>query len=139
MVTSDLDAVMQVEHASFQSPWKKENFIFDLTENFYSYYLVAVKAGEIIGYCGIWIVYDAAQITNIAVHPEERGNHYGDRLFEAALALVKLKEAETLTLEVRESNIVAQELYKKFGLEVVGKRERYYQDFEDALVMWVKL
>ncbi|GAA0455306.1 ribosomal protein S18-alanine N-acetyltransferase [Alkalibacillus silvisoli] len=139
MELDDLDEVMSVELASFQSPWKREDFEFDLIKNRFSHYLVMEKAGRVVAYCGVWIVMESAQITNIAVLPDERGNQYGETLFNQMMKLTKRFGAEELTLEVRESNHVAQKIYQKFGLEVVATRENYYPDQEDAYVMWVKL
>ncbi|WP_188207153.1 ribosomal protein S18-alanine N-acetyltransferase [Alkalibacillus aidingensis] len=139
MVIGDIEDVMVVELTSFKSPWQKQDFIFDLLKNKFSYYLVLENNQKVVGYCGVWIVVDSAQITNIAIHPDERGHKYGEYLFKETLKLAKFEGAQELTLEVRESNQVAQKMYQKFGLEVVGRREKYYKDQEDALVMWVKL
>ncbi|MDV2583499.1 ribosomal protein S18-alanine N-acetyltransferase [Alkalibacillus haloalkaliphilus] len=139
MELTDLDDVMNVELASFQSPWKREDFEFDLVKNRFSHYLVLEKDERVIAYCGVWIVMESAQITNIAVLPEERGHKYGEKLFVQVMKMTKRFDVDELTLEVRESNKVAQKMYEKFGLEIVGRRENYYPDQEDAYVMWVKL
>ncbi|GEL76654.1 ribosomal protein S18-alanine N-acetyltransferase [Tenuibacillus multivorans] len=140
MTIDDLPEVIVIENQSFQTPWKKRDFLYDLIKNKFSHYLIIEIDDQIIGYCGIWIVLEAAQITNIAVSPDERGNRYGEKLFQEVLQYTKAKGATELSLEVRQSNIVAQRLYEKFGLKAVGTRESYYQDDgEDALVMWVKL
>ncbi|WP_425455167.1 ribosomal protein S18-alanine N-acetyltransferase [Aquisalibacillus elongatus] len=140
MRIEDLPSVIVIENESFRTPWKKREFLYDLMKNQFSRYLVIERDSKIVGYCGIWIVLEVAQITNIAISPEERGHQLGKTLFEEALNLSKEQGATELTLEVRESNTVAQKMYELFGLKVVGKREGYYQDDgEDALVMWVKL
>ncbi|WP_411954745.1 ribosomal protein S18-alanine N-acetyltransferase [Alkalibacillus sp. S2W] len=139
MEITDLDDVMDVERASFTSPWKRDAFEVDLVKNRFSYYLVLEKNDRIIGYCGVWIVLETAQITNIAILPSERGHRYGEKLFRQVLKLAKQIGAEELSLEVRQSNHVAQKMYQKFGLKIVGRREKYYPDQEDAYVMWVNL
>ncbi|SRR5690625_576899 len=140
MGIEDLSDVMVVELTSFTSPWNKRDILFDLLKNNFAHYLVLEKDGKVIGYCGVWVVLETAQITNIAILPEERGQKYGEKLFEAVIQLSKEKGATELSLEVRKSNKVAQNMYKKFGLEEVGIREQYYKDDgEDAIVMWVKL
>ncbi|MGM8216730.1 ribosomal protein S18-alanine N-acetyltransferase [Bacillaceae bacterium W0354] len=140
MTIDDLPEVMVVEYQSFSSPWTKRDFIFDLLKNQFSHYIVLEKDGQVVGYCGVWVVLEAAQITNIAILPEQRGHKYGEQLFRRMLQVAEKKGATELSLEVRESNIVAQNMYKKFGMKVVGKRERYYKDDgEDALVMWVRI
>lgn len=140
MTIKDLSDVMVVEYQSFSSPWSKQDLLIDLTKNHFSHYIVMEKNQRVIGYCGAWIVLDSAQITNIAILPEERGHKYGERLFQYMLNDVKERGATELTLEVRVSNTVAQNMYKKFGMVPVGVRENYYKDNgEDALLMWVKL
>nr|WP_289039525.1 ribosomal protein S18-alanine N-acetyltransferase [uncultured Allobacillus sp.] len=140
MTYADLDQVMEVENASFRSPWKEEDITHDLINNPFSDYLVMEKGDQIIGYVGTWTVVEAAQITNIAIHPDERGQGYSVRLFQRMLKYLRLKGATELTLEVRKSNHVAQRLYERFGMKPVGVRKNYYQDDgEDAIVMWVEL
>ncbi len=140
MTVEDIDEVMTVEHTSFSSPWKKEDILHDLVENPFSDYLVVEKNNQVIGYCGAWTVVESAQITNIAILPSERGNRYGERLFNRMIRWLKLKDAKELSLEVRESNVAAQRLYERFGMKAVGKRKNYYRDNgEDAIVMWVEL
>ncbi|MET3683264.1 ribosomal-protein-alanine N-acetyltransferase [Alkalibacillus flavidus] len=139
MEITDLDDIMSVEHASFAAPWRRDDFEVDLVKNRFSYYLVLEKDDQIIGYCGVWIVLETAQITNVAILPSERGHGYGEQLFRHVLKLARQTGAEELSLEVRQSNIVAQKMYQKFGLKIVARRENYYPDHEDAYVMWVKL
>lgn len=140
MTADDIDGVMEVELSSFTSPWKEDDIYHDLTRNPFSDYLVVEKDDEIIGYCGAWTVADSAQITNIAISPHERGNGYGEMLLKRMIELVKIRGASQMSLEVRKSNYVAQNLYKQYGFKPVGIRENYYQDDgEDAIVMWVEL
>ncbi len=140
MLIEDLPSVIVIENESFKTPWKKRDFLHDLLKNTFSHYLVIEKDKEVVGYCGIWIVLESAQITNIAISPKERGHQLGKKLFNEVLNHAREQGATELTLEVRESNVIAQNLYKHFGMKIVGKREGYYQDNgEDALVMWVKL
>lgn len=80
MSPKDVDQVYEIEKLSFSSPWKKESFYQELHHNIYAHYLVLEVDENIIGYCGIWIVLDDAQITNIAVLPGYRGRHFGEAL-----------------------------------------------------------
>lgn len=91
MTIKDLSDVMVVEYQSFSSPWSKQDLLIDLTKNHFSHYIVMEKNQRVIGYCGAWIVLDSAQITNIAILPEERGHKYGERLFQYMLNDVKEK------------------------------------------------
>lgn len=93
----------------------------------------------VAGYAGLWLMVDEAHITTIGVHPDHRGQGVGELIFLGLAHLAAEMRATRLTLEVRVSNITAQNLYKKYGLEVTGVRKRYYSDNgEDAYIMWSK-
>ncbi len=140
MTLQDLDRIVEIEQLSFTLPWSRSSFYQELTNNRYARYIVMEYDGQIIGYCGMWLVMDEAHITNIAVLPEFRGKKLGEALMKQAMALAREEGAQTMTLEVRVSNNVAQSLYRKLGFLNGGIRKRYYSDNqEDALVMWVKL
>lgn len=96
----------------------------------------AVRRGAVVGYAGLWLVLDEAHVTTIAVRPDLRGQGLGElllvRLFESAQEM----GADRVTLEVRMSNKVAQNLYRKYTFTEQGVRRRYYSDDnEDALIM----
>ncbi|EFR96227.1 ribosomal-protein-alanine acetyltransferase, partial [Listeria ivanovii FSL F6-596] len=79
-------------------------------------------------------------VTNIAIHPDYQGNHYGEALLREMIRIAKDCGVIRITLEVRVSNDVAQGLYKKLGFQNGAIRKNYYPDTkEDALVMWVDL
>lgn len=140
MEEADIQAVMEVDQKSFSSPWNEEIFIHEVNENDYAHYFIVETKEKIIGYAGLWIVYEDAQITNIALLKEYRGFKIGEKLFGYVLQYAIQQGAERLSLEVRMSNVVAQNLYHKFGLVPGGIRKKYYtDDNEDALVMWVNL
>ncbi|RWZ50109.1 ribosomal-protein-alanine N-acetyltransferase [Halobacillus fulvus] len=140
MVLSDVQAVMDVEKASFPEPWGEETFVKEVEENPYAHYYVIETDGRVCGYCGLWLIIDEAHVTNIAIHPDERGNKYGEQLFRHACQQAVENGAIQLSLEVRVSNTAAQHMYRKFGLVPGGIRKNYYSDNgEDALVMWVGL
>ena len=91
----------------------------------------------IIGFAGMWMAFDEAHITTIAVEPARRGNGLGELLLIAMVDEAIARGANWLTLEVRVSNDSAQTLYRKYGFTVHGNRRRYYSDNnEDALIMW---
>jgi ribosomal-protein-alanine N-acetyltransferase len=140
MDISDLPEVMKIDSLSFPAPWTKEVYEQELLKNDFAHYFVIVHENEIAGYVGIWIVFDDAQITNIAVAPHYRGKGIGEKLFGFALTYSFQLGAQKLSLEVRPSNYVAKNMYKKFGLKEGGIRKNYYPDNgEDAIVMWVNL
>lgn len=135
MSLGDVDQVHAIETATFPKPWTKEDFIREMTENACARYLVAEKAGKIIGFAGSWIVLDESHITNIAIAREERGKGYGKQLTGALMQYAANLGVVYSTLEVRRSNLAAQNLYKQMNFEYVGVRKRYYEDNgEDALI-----
>src|SRR4029450_565807 len=92
---------------------------------------------SIVGYAGIWVMTDEAHVTTIASHPELRGRGVGELLLLALIRSSMEIGARWMTLEVRASNMVAQNLYRKYTFKEMGVRRRYYSDNgEDALVMW---
>lgn len=140
MTLEDLEYVVIIESKSFTSPWSKALYQKELVQNHFAHYYVIEVDQEIIGFCGVWLVLDEAQVTNIAIDPSQRGKGYGTILFQYMLNQVIRKGATNLSLEVRKSNKTAQAMYKKFGLECAGIRKHYYTDNnEDAIVMWVRL
>ena len=92
---------------------------------------------SIVGYAGIWVMTDEAHITTIASHPDVRGMGVGEFLLVALIHRGIEVGARWMTLEVRATNTVAQNLYRKYTFKEMGVRRRYYSDNgEDALVMW---
>jgi [ribosomal protein S18]-alanine N-acetyltransferase len=140
----DVPAVVALERTVFASPWPARAFIHEISQNALSRYYALMGAGvagserlpSLLGYVGYWLVADEAHVGTLAVHPEWRGRGLGELLFHTVVAEARQVGAATITLEVRESNRRARNLYAKYGLQVVGRRRRYYMDNgEDALIM----
>lgn len=139
MTKDDIDDVYKVEEDCFVDPWSKEAIRQELKNNL-ARYIVAEIDGKVVGYVGVWFVLDEGHITNIAVHSDYRGNKIGDKLIKELVGLCKENNMSAITLEVRVSNIVAQNLYKKYGFKIGGIRKEYYSDNkEDAMIMWSQL
>lgn len=134
MVEGDLDAVMAIEAASYSTPWNGEHFRDELAARF-SWPLVAVENGSVIGFVCLMSLFEEAQILNVAVSPSHRGRGVARMLLEQAFRLALEKGAETMALEVRASNSAAISLYEQLGFIRVGIRARYYDSFEDAILM----
>lgn len=140
MTVKDLDQVMQIERRSFSAPWSRHAFLTELVDNQFARYIVAEDAGRIVGYAGIWLILDEGHVTNVAVDPAYRGRHLGERLMRALMTICADQGITRMTLEVRVTNHVAQNLYRKLGFQPAGIRRGYYTDnHEDALIMWVTL
>ncbi len=136
MTSKDIDGVFEVEKNCFEHHWSKDAFAKEL-KNDVARYLVAKLDGKVVGYVGIWFVMDEGHITNVAVHSDYRGKKIGDELVKSLVNLCKENNIVSMTLEVRVSNLVAQNLYKKYGFKLSGIRKEYYSDNkEDAMIMW---
>ena len=139
MTIDDVDEVYTVEEDCFVDPWSKDSIRKEL-KNDLARYLVAEIDDKIVGYVGVWFVVDEGHITNVAVHSDYRGKKIGDRLVKEMVELCKENNLVAMTLEVRTSNTVAQNLYRKYGLKMGGIRKEYYSDNkEDAIIMWNQL
>ena len=136
MQKADVRAVYEIEVLSFRTPWSLHSLMGEL-KNRVAHYTVLEKDGEIIGYCGMWVLFEEAHITNIAIRPEQRGSGYGKQLLHASMRVAASFGAEMMTLEVRETNAVAQRMYDEMDFVQQGRRKRYYTDTgEDALLLW---
>jgi len=137
MREEDIPRVVQIERASFPTPWPPEAYRREIRENRSACYLVARCGEEIVGYAGMWVILEEAHITTIAVDPQWRGQKIGERLLVALIDAARERGAKWVTLEVRKSNHIAQRLYRKYGFREVHVRKGYYTDNgEDALIMW---
>ena len=136
MTVDDVPAVVELDRISFSLPWPERSFRFELTDNPASRCWVAEQDGKVVAMIVVWLIVDEAHVANIATHPEYRKQGIGKRLLAQALHSMIREGARSSFLEVREGNIPAQELYRKFGYEVTGRRKHYYRDNdEDALLM----
>ena len=94
------------------------------------------KREYIVGFAGIWVLADEAHITNLAVRKRYRRRGIGELLLISIIDLAKELKASIMTLEVRASNLPAQNLYRKYGFTQVGIRRGYYLDNrEDGILM----
>ena len=137
MSLADIDQVVAIEEISFKTAWTEDLFVRELLENQAARYLVIEDGGRILAYAGIWLIVGEGHITNLAVHPESRGQGLGKAMLGALLRLAACYGIQAATLEVRPSNKEALGLYHGFGFVVEGRRPGYYSDTqEDALLMW---
>ena len=131
-----IDDIICIEELSFSDPWSKDSMEKELLNSFARYFVVTYN-GKVIGYGGMWLILDEGHITNIAIHPNFRGIGAGNLILKSLISLCKIEHITALTLEVRASNDVAQNLYYKFGFVLEGIRKGYYADNnEDALILW---
>jgi ribosomal-protein-alanine N-acetyltransferase len=141
MKLEDIHRVHEIDVLSFPLPWPEKSYLFELIENPTTLALVAEIVPSytkplVIGMAVVWIVVDEAHIATIAIHPEFQGLGIGKKLLAEALRQSIQRGAILATLEVRETNLFAQQMYTKFGFTIVGHRYHYYQDNnEDAVLM----
>lgn len=138
MTPADLDQVMEIERLSYLTPWSREAFASELLQR-YTVYLVARAGDRVVGFAGMHVLYELAHVTNIAVHPEFRGQGIGERLMRELIRIARRRGAVRMTLEVRVGNAPARALYRKLGFvtEPGAVRKGYYTDTgEDAIIMW---
>ena len=138
MTGADIRTVMLIEALSFTTSWPSSAFASELNDNKLAHYFVGrVADGTIVAYGGIWVILEDSHVTTIAVHPDRRRKKYGEEMLVHLLREATDRGASWITLEARESNDVAQNLYRKYGFTTVSTRRAYYSDNgENAVVMW---
>lgn len=135
-----LDQVVELDNRCFSIPWSRKMFLDELLNGHSKYFVAVAKNDAVIGYIGLHHVFDEAYITNLAVSPDFRRLGIGKALLSRALETCRSMDISSVTLEVRESNVVAMSLYRSFGFSPVGKRINYYRNpIEDALIMLLKI
>ena len=128
---NDVADIKKIEDKCFSTPWSEKS-IEESLENPCSHFYLARVNNEIAGYIGIQIFSGEGYLTNVATLPEYRKQGIAKALIERALE----NEMEFLTLEVRESNLPAINLYEKLGFAEVGRRPKFYREpDEDAILM----
>lgn len=132
MTDDDLDAVYEIELASFSDPWIRDFFVEAMRQDAY----VAVRDGKIVGYICAMRVEDECSIINLAVRPELRRQGIAEFMLRSLFNEVDSRGVRFCYLEVRAANQAALALYEKFGFTKVGRRRAYYRNpVEDAVVM----
>lgn len=135
MTDQDLDAIMKIENEVFSMPWSRKSYESEL-RNQWAHYLLCDYEGDVAAYCGMWVVFDEAHITNIAVGKAFQKMGLGRALLMEMEKIARQKKAQFIGLEVRPSNQAALALYGSMGFVETGRRKGYYQDNqEDALLM----
>jgi ribosomal-protein-alanine N-acetyltransferase len=136
MTIDDLPTVVALDQMSFSLPWPERSFRFEVAGNAASRCWVTEVDGRVVAMLVGWLLVDEIHIATIATHPDYRRQGIGRRLLSHALTRAMEEGARSSFLEVRESNLAAQEMYRQFGYQATGRRRRYYKDNdEDAILM----
>ena len=146
------DGVLETERDAYPTPWSPGVFQSEIEQmkRGSRHYVTARRIGDgrsagggksrargrIVGHAGLWFTADEAHVTNVAVHPEARRSGVGTALMLALASEAIRRDCAAWTLEVRVSSVGAQELYRTFGFAPAGVRKKYYENVEDAIVMW---
>ena len=139
MIQEDLRDVLAIENSSFSIPWSQASFESAL-RNPTTHPIVYRQNGQIVGYAVSSLIYETAELYNIAVSPLHRKIGIGAKLLEFVIQNCSENGAETLFLEVRRSNSSARKLYESFGFVYDSVRKNYYKEpVEDALLMHLPL
>jgi len=152
MREADVNTVQEIEREIFATPWPRNAYYRELASRASAHYVVLRHEGvvelptrfrlpdldpTIVGYGGMWRMYDEAHVTTIGVRRDLQHNGYGRILFAGLVQASYDMGAKWITLEVRTSNDNAMRMYEAFGFKVIGRRKGYYTDNgEDAIVMW---
>jgi [ribosomal protein S18]-alanine N-acetyltransferase len=135
---ADIDAVVALENESFSNPWPRETLVWELTNSDVTrVYLLRDTEDRAIAFCIAWIIFDELHINTLAVGLAHRRQGLATLLLHEVMAEAAREGARRATLEVRESNTAALELYAGLGFRVTARRHNYYTNpVEDALILW---
>ncbi len=131
-----LRQMAEIEKEAFDMPWSENMFIPEITSD-NATYVVGMRDDEVVCYGGFHKVLDEAHITNIAVRKDDRGKGIGKLLMATLIMKARELGAKSMTLEVKFTNEKAIKMYLDFGFRIEGVRKRYYNNRDDAYVMWL--
>ena len=134
MTKEHLEQIKDILITEFDEFWNAEVLEKEL-ENPLSTYIVAISDNQVVGYAGLWQPIDEGHITNIVTRLNKRGNKVATKMLEELIEIAKARSLNCVTLEVNVHNEIAINLYKKYDFKEVGKRPKYYNNTDDALIM----
>lgn len=134
MSLEDFNKIKESLVSEFDNFWNPEILENEL-KNENSYYIVAKINNKIVGFAGIKIVLDEADIMNIVTKKDLRNNGIGSIIFNKIIDYAKTNSIKKLTLEVNEKNLSAIHLYEKFGFVKIAERPKYYGGIDTAIIM----
>lgn len=138
MTIDDFHSIKNSLISEFDDFWTIQTFEEELKSD-NSYYLVAKIDEEIVGFCGIKIIFDEADIMNVVTKKNKRNLGIATSILDNLILVAKEKNIHTLTLEVNNKNLAAIHLYEKFGFKTIAVRNKYYKNVDDANIMQLVL
>ncbi len=138
MRRADVVQVAGIERKSFGSAWSAKAYYDELGLDF-DYSLIAelpgLKSGFVAGYICSWVSTDQAMILKFAVHPDFRCRGIGSVLLQTSIDHFASEGMKVVKLEVRETNLNAQALYREHGFQDQSRGENYYDDTREAALI----
>lgn len=134
MIFDDVIAIEPNFSEKFDRLWSIHTLENDFIED-HSKYIVAKVNNEIVGFAGIKIILDEADIMNIVTRVDKRGNGIGSLLLGNLINLASLLNCTCINLEVNENNDPAIHLYEKYSFARIGLRKKYYNNTDNAILM----
>jgi len=133
-----LRRVLEIEEQLYPRPWTPRTFASELQQmkNGIRYYLVAYVGDIMAGYGGLMFSGEDAHVTNVAVDPDFQGRGVATEIMLDLCTIARDRGCTAMTLEVRHTNVAAQNLYRRFGFVPAGIRKKYYENTDDAIIMW---
>ena len=134
MIILDLENIKEFLHSDFDDFWSYDILKQELVcEN--SHFFVAKSDNQIVGFAGVKIIIDEADIMNIVVKKDFRNNGIGSSLLDFLISYCQKLNLDTIILEVNENNLNAISLYSKFDFNKIGIRKNYYNGIDNAIIM----
>ena len=131
------DDLKNINISDFDDFWNLSNLEDDLSSEKSKWYIMKIE-NEIIGFVGIKVIIDEADIMNIAIAKKFRHQGFGKKLLSYIIDSCKQENIKQINLEVNENNIPAINLYKSFNFIEVGRRKKYYEN-DDAILLNLNL
>ena len=138
MTLPDLDSIKNILEIDFDDFWNYNILKSELKKN-NAYYIIAKENEEILGFAGIIDTVEQYEITNIVVKKDYRKKGVGTLLLNNIIDYVKSSKKRKIYLEVNTKNKSAIALYKKHGFIECGLRKKYYNNTDDAILMFLQV
>lgn len=130
---NDVPSLVALAKAPFAADWRADIFQQSLQSNGICFLIESALEQQALGFVTADDMFDAVEITNIAVHSSKQGQGLGRQLLQAVKQYAKQQDIGKIWLEVREDNVGARRFYERQGFKEVGRRENYYRDQQGAI------
>lgn len=135
MTELDIIKIVELEKKVFNESLGEEFLYNELKLNPYQKYFVYELNNILIGYIGLRVYDDKAEVLNFLINEDYQNKGYGKELFNFVINFLKDSNINELTLEVNVLNKKALSFYKKFNFEIVTKKKNYYKNNVDAYLL----